>query len=252
MKATDPADTHTPDAIRKRLSQRGGAGYIGDFILGGIDGCVTTFAIVTASVGAGLDTVVIVVLGFANLLADGFSMAASNFQSARSQELLIRLARRDELNQIREHPEGEREEIKQIYAAKGFTGQLLDDVVQHVTSDPDLWVETMLTEELGLPIEPPHPVKAALVTYLAFLLIGGLPLIPFIVPGLNSDMRFTLSIIAAGLSFFSVGWGKGWVFKDRKLLAGLETLATGILAAGIAYGVAVIIRHLVQQAGYAV
>ena len=103
---------HTPERIQDRLENQEGTGYAGDFILGGIDGCVTTFAIVTASVGAGFDNWVVMVLGFANLLADGFSMAAGNFQNAKSQALRLELARNEEMRHIEVLPEGERAEIR--------------------------------------------------------------------------------------------------------------------------------------------
>jgi vacuolar iron transporter family protein len=76
---------HSPEAVRRRLSERRGQGYVGDAVLGGIDGCVTTFAVVAGAVGGGFPGLVVVVLGFANLLADGFSMAVSNYQGTKSQ-----------------------------------------------------------------------------------------------------------------------------------------------------------------------
>jgi vacuolar iron transporter family protein len=110
---------HSPEAVRQRLENRHGPGYLGDAVLGGIDGCVTTFAVVAGAVGAGFSGLVIVVLGYANLLADGFSMAVSNYQGTKSQRQQVEEARRGEERQIEEIPEGEREEVRQIFAAKG-------------------------------------------------------------------------------------------------------------------------------------
>jgi VIT1/CCC1 family predicted Fe2+/Mn2+ transporter len=236
-------EDHTPERIRLRLENQAGTGYAGDFILGGIDGCVTTFAIVTASVGAGFENWVVVVLGFANLLADGFSMAAGNYQNAKAQGLRLKLAREEEHRHIDLLPEGEEEEIRQIFIKKGFSGKLLDSVVAHVTSNKDLWVDTMLSDELGLPSRPPHAVKAAFVTYLAFVLIGGIPLIPYLIPALSLHQAFTTSIVAACFAFFAVGWLKGYMMGGRKWTAGIETLLTGGLAAAIAYLVAYTIRQ---------
>jgi hypothetical protein len=76
---------HRPEAVRRRLAERRGQSYLGDAVLGGIDGCVTTFAVVAGAVGGGFPGLVVIVLGFANLLADGFSMAVSNYQGTKSQ-----------------------------------------------------------------------------------------------------------------------------------------------------------------------
>jgi hypothetical protein len=152
---------HRPEAVRQRLLERRGQGYLGDAVLGGIDGCVTTFAVVAGAVGAGFSGLVIVVLGFANLLADGFSMAVSNYQGTKSQLERVEEARLSEERQIEEIPSGEREEVRQIFAAKGFSGDTLDSVVEVITKDRGLWVDTMLAEELGLEVQGPDPHRSS-------------------------------------------------------------------------------------------
>lgn len=148
---------HHPDAIKTRLNAARNHSYLGDAVLGGIDGCVTTFAVVAGTVGGGFSGVVAIVLGFANLFADGFSMAVSNYQATKSQGERVEQARRLEEQHIAQVPEGEREEVRQIFLQKGFEGQVLDDVVEVITSNQKLWVDTMLTEELGLQIDGPRP-----------------------------------------------------------------------------------------------
>src|SRR3989344_3143159 len=64
--------------------------YLPEFVYGGIDGAVTTFAVVAGAVGATLSPAIVLILGFANLLADGFSMAVSNYLSTKSQTELHR------------------------------------------------------------------------------------------------------------------------------------------------------------------
>lgn len=64
--------------------------YLGEFVYGGIDGAVTTFAVVAGATGARFDTKVLLVLGFANLIADGFSMGVGSYLSSKSEIELMR------------------------------------------------------------------------------------------------------------------------------------------------------------------
>ncbi len=235
---------HRPEAVQQRLARKRSQSYLGDAVLGGIDGCVTTFAVVAGAVGGGLSGIVVIVLGFANLLADGFSMAVSNYQGTKSQREQVEQARRAEERHIEEIPGGEREEIRQIFANKGFSGGTLEKIVEVITSDRTLWVDTMLTEELGLEIEGPDPLRAALATFAAFIAVGLVPLVPFVVPDLSLDTRFMASATATGIAFFGVGMVKGLVLDRAALWSGIETLLTGGGAALLAYAVGTWLRSI--------
>ena len=226
---------HKPEAIKFRLRKLNHHSYLGDAVLGGIDGCVTTFAVVAGTVGGGFSGIVAIVLGFANLLADGFSMAVGNYQGTKSQLEWVEKARRQEERHIELVPEGEREEIRQIFAAKGFEGDALENAVEVITKDRQLWVDTMITEELGLQLDGPSPMKAALATFFAFLVVGFIPLVPFLIPNLTPKQTFLASSIVTALAFFSVGVAKGKVLKRPIFKAGFETLFVGGMAAAIAY-----------------
>jgi VIT1/CCC1 family predicted Fe2+/Mn2+ transporter len=141
---------HEAAVIESRLTAAKQNSYLGDAVLGAIDGCVTTFAVVAGASGAALPASVAIILGLANLLADGFSMAASNYQRAKSEHEWLARARAIEEMHVQKVPDGEREEVRQIFAAKGFQGELLQQIVQGITHDRKLWVDTMRTEELGL------------------------------------------------------------------------------------------------------
>lgn len=212
-------------------------------MLGGIDGCVTTFAVVAGAVGGGFSTIVIIVLGFANLVADGFSMAVSNYQGTKSQREIVEKARRTEEHHIEHIPEGEQEEIRQIFARKGFDGDVLEKIVDVITQDRQLWVNTMLTEELGLQVSGPSPLRAALATFAAFFVVGVIPLVPFLVPDLTADQAFLGSALVTGLAFFGVGMVKGLVLGRSALRSGFETLLMGGLAAFLAYVVGAWLRQ---------
>jgi VIT1/CCC1 family predicted Fe2+/Mn2+ transporter len=231
-------DEHTPGAVRKRLRARPSPSYLHDFIYGAIDGAVTTFAVVAGVEGAGLSETVVIILGGANLIADGFSMAVSNFLGSRAARQQRERDRREEQRQIREVPEGEREEVRQLFAAKGFQGDDLERVVDVITADPDVWVDTMMTEELGYGSTEPNEYKAALATLVAFLAIGFLPLMVFVYdlvfPG-NVEAAFTWSSVMTAVAFAVVGGLKSRFVDQSWWRSALETMAVGGLAAVLAY-----------------
>lgn len=245
--------SHEPQAISERLSENKKHSYLRDFIYGATDGIVTTFAIVTGVAGAKLGHEVIVVLGAANLIADGFSMAASNYLGTRTDEQLRENARQMEISHIRLNPEGEREEIRQIFAAKGFEGEELENAVDVITRNQEQWVNTMLVDEHGLTLEGPSPTIAALTTFWAFVAVGLLPLLPFILFGLgnveaegaaNSSM-FVWSSVMTAIAFFLVGASKSFFVSQSWLRSGLETLAIGSGAAAIAYWIGYLLHQMV-------
>ena len=229
-------DDHTQEAIARRLAAATSHSYLGDFVLGAVDGAVTTFAVVAGGAGAGLSNGVVLVLGLSNVVADGFSMAAGNYLRARADLLVLERIRRMEEAHIDHIPEGEREEIRQIFQAKGFEGEVLDKIVSVITEDRQQWVNTMLTEEWGLRLAPPSPWRAGLATFAAFLLAGLIPLIPpLVLIGGDSRQAFAASSVMTGFTFFVVGLIRGRVVENRPLAAGVETLFIGGGAAAVAF-----------------
>ncbi len=235
---------HEAKTIAARLASAREHSYLGDAVLGAIDGCVTTFAVVAGAAGAKLSAPVAVILGVANLIADGFSMAVSNYQRARSEQGLLTKARASEEMHIRLVPEGEREEVRQIFAAKGFAGEELERIVEVITQNPKLWVDTMLTEELGLKLELPKPAIAALATFVGFSVAGLVPLLPYLVPMPLPKQTFWVSAGLTCVTFFTIGLLKGRVLRQALLLSGLETLFVGGAAAGLAYLVGELLQNL--------
>jgi vacuolar iron transporter family protein len=214
------------------------ASNLRDFVYGAVDGAITTFAVVAGSAGADLDDEIVIVLGGANLIADGFSMAVSNFLGSRAERQQRERARRDEERQIRDIPEEERGEVREIFAAKGFEGADLDRAVEVITSDPVVWRDTMMSDELGYGSYEPNEVRAALATLLAFVTIGFLPLLVFVydlaAPG-DVDDPFAWSAIMTGIAFLVVGAMKSRFVDQPWWRSALETLAVGSIAAVLAY-----------------
>jgi VIT1/CCC1 family predicted Fe2+/Mn2+ transporter len=230
---TDQHD-HSPEGIKRRLSARVRTSTLKDMIYGGIDGAVTTFAIVAGVQGAGLSPTIIVALGIANIIADGFSMAASNYSGTKAE-----LDDRHRIIQIEEthittNPEGELEELRQILEFRGLSGEVLERATHQIAQDKDNWIALMLTDEYGLPRDEPHPMRAALATFGAFLIAGSIPLLPFI---LAVPSAFQVSIGATLITFFLIGSGKSRWSLSSWWRSGSETLAIGATAALLAYGV---------------
>lgn len=232
----DLHDQHTPSAVASRLSQSTRHSYLGDFVFGAVDGTVTTFAVVAGVAGAEMSLGVAIVLGVANLLADGFSMAVGNYLSTKTDREVIDYARRLEEAHIDEIPDGEREEIRQIFAGKGFGGELLEQIVSTITDDRRRWVDTMLTDELGLRLETPSPFRAAMSTISAFILAGLIPLLPLML-WRHGDPQwvFQISTLATGITFAVIGVAKGYVVRRSLWRSGLESFMVGGTAAALAY-----------------
>jgi VIT1/CCC1 family predicted Fe2+/Mn2+ transporter len=239
---------HTPEAIRRRLDAGPEHTYLRDFVYGSIDGVVTTFAVVAGVAGAGLAWGIVVILGVANLVADGFSMAVGNFLGTRAERQWHDRLRQIELEHIAHYPEGEREEIRQIFASKGFAGDDLERAVGVITADVRRWVDVMLTEELGISLNGPKPLRAACTTFVAFVLAGSLPLVAFVLrlgaPGELVRNPFSWSAGMALLAFFLIGTFKSRYVLQRWWVAGAETAAIGATAAGLAYGVGWLLKGL--------
>ncbi len=233
--------SHTREAIQERLSRDTHRSYLRDWIYGGIDGTVTTFAIVAGVVGADLPGVVVLVLGLANLMADGFAMGAANYSGTKAEldnyERLLAVER----EHIALVPTGEREEIRQIFARKGFSGAELERVVEVITSDADRWAETMAAEEYGLskPVNP--PLLAALNTFAAFVLCGLVPLVSYLIA-----YRLAWCAVATGLVFFAIGTVKSRWSLGGWAKSGLETLLIGMSAAGLSFIIGFGLRALVK------
>jgi vacuolar iron transporter family protein len=223
---------HSAQAIAKRLARAPAVSYLRDWVYGGIDGAVTTFAIVAGVVGAELSNGVVLILGIANLVADGFSMTASNYSGTKTEH-----EEHDQLRAIEERhidvvPEGEREEIRQIFLGKGFRGPDLERAVDVITANRERWVDTMLAEEYGLPKAVRSPLKAGASTFAAFVLCGAVPLLPF---AFASPAAFQLSIAMTALVFFLIGSTKSRWSPVSWWRSGAETLAIGLGAAALAF-----------------
>ena len=218
--------------------------YLAEFIYGGIDGGVTTFAVVAGAVGANFGIDVILILGVANLIADGFSMSVGSYLSSKSEHEKHDKFKRLEQWGIENVPDKEREEIRAIYKSKGLSGKLLDSVVETITSDKEIWVDVMMKDEHNLIRSSESPIRKALATFLSFLLVGMIPLFSFFM-GIEIQKAFFISCALTTLSFAVIGFLKSYVNYTSKFNAVSETLLLGIAAALLAFGAGSILEGLV-------
>jgi VIT1/CCC1 family predicted Fe2+/Mn2+ transporter len=175
------------------------------------------------------------------LFADGFSMAASNYLGTKAEHDDWRRLEHVENRHIDLEPEGEREEVRQIFERKGFAGTDLQRIVELVTSNRERWVRTMLMDEYGLPHAVRSPWIAALSTFTAFLICGLVPLLPYLLETGNSLL---VSVALTGTVFFAIGSIKSRWSTSSWWSSGLITLLVGGMAASLAYAVGVILGRL--------
>ncbi|MCF8247010.1 MAG: VIT1/CCC1 transporter family protein [Saprospiraceae bacterium] len=211
--------------------------YLAEFVYGGMDGIVTTFAVVAGAAGAGLDSSVVIILGFANLIADGFSMSVGSYLANHSENHTYEKYRRLEYLEVEHNPEEGREEIRQIFIKKGLSGTTLETVVKAITSDKDVWVDTMMKDELNLTPGSRSPLSKAMVTFIAFNLVGLVPLTIYLLDYFTkiSQDLFLVSGLMTALAFACIGLLKSYVGEQPLWKGVTQTLALGSGAAILAY-----------------
>ncbi len=218
---------------------------IGDFlkeaVFGLNDGVVSTFAVVAGLTGGVIENKTILLAALATLVAGGFSMGLGTYLGSKAEKEHYESERKRELYEMDHMPEIERQEIRDIYAAKGFTGKLLEDVVEKITSDPKIWLDTMMRDELGFSQAPPKPGLNGLVMSAAFVTGALMPTLPYFFAAYGSRSIFVFSLVASTVALLVAGSLKTRFTKRNVFLSALETLLVGALAAGASYGIGVLI-----------
>lgn len=244
--ATDKEQSFT-DLLAKRIQEKkkrfDKSEYLGDFVYGANDGIITTFAVVTGAVGASLSPGVVVILGVANLLADGFSMGASNFLSIMSRRNVHKMMRQEQDHDIEHNPEVAREEVRHVLRQWDTPVEVIERMMLAVTRSRRRWADFVLREEYNITDEDTeHPGQHGFATFMAFVIVGTLPLIPYIF-GVKAEHQFMISIIATAIALFGTGaaqsllTNKKWWWKT-----GLQMLVVGGIAAIISYSIGFLIK----------
>lgn len=227
--------------------------HLVQFVYGATDGTVTTFAVVAGAYGAGLGPKVVIILGFANLIGDGFSMGASSYQSARS-ELQQRL------NALKEYKAKISRGDKSIHASLekhlsedyGLSGNSLLKAAQNASHHEDKVIRHLLREQFGaseIEVSRKAALVPAVATFTSFVVVGLVPLLPYIV-GTMLDIRpgllFSMSLMATFMSFTLIGYLRGKVTDISRLRTSTETVMLGIVAASLAYTCGTLLEKIIK------
>lgn len=218
--------------------------YIKSIIYGGLDGIITTFAVVAGVAGAALSPGVVLILGFANLFADGLSMAIGDYLSTKAEVEFQQAERGREAWEVENYPEGEKHELMELYMNKGMSEEDAKTVVDIISKNKEAWVDIMMVEELGIIHEEDSPLKNALITFVSFITFGFIPVVTYVVsrfiPSLPVN-TFALSAVLTSLTLFTLGALKVKVTGKNWFKSGLEMLIVGGLAAGAAYLIGILL-----------
>ena len=210
--------------------------YIRDLVFGFGDGVNTSLGIVAGVGGAEIASGIVILAALVGMFTGAKAMAVQNYLAVKSQREILESEIKRELYEIEQLPDRERQEIEEIYKAKGFEGDDLQKVVDKITSNKDVWLKTMLTEELGLNLEiAGSPLKSAFTMFGAFLLGGILPIIPYFFIG-----GLTALLIAIGVSItssFIIGAMKSRMARKSWVRGGIEMAGLGTGIALLGYGI---------------
>ncbi|MEN6364401.1 MAG: VIT1/CCC1 transporter family protein [Rectinema sp.] len=213
--------------------------YLKSVVYGGLDGTITTFAAVAGVAGASLSPGIVLIMGFANLVADGLSMSIGDFLSSKSEAEYQAAERGREEWEVDTYPEGEKRELREIYEARGMEAEDAKAIVDIIAKDRKSWVDTMMVEELGILPDDGSPLKSAIATFVSFATFGFLPILAYVlalfIPAL-AGFRFPLACILTAATLFGLGAAKTRITGRNWFVSGLETLLVGGIAALAAYG----------------
>jgi len=222
-------------------------GLLKPVIFGGLDGILTSFAIVAGAAGGNLPAEVILVLGFSNILADALSMGVGEFLSSKANNEWIINERRREAWEMDNYPEGEIEEMIQIFEAKGMNLEDATSVVQTMAKYKEFFVDIMMTHELDLSVpEEDHmktSIQEGLIMFTSFAVFGSMPLlgyiiIPVVFSSLGPEPLFLAACAVTAVVLFILGSVKSRFCIQSWYSSGAETLLLGGACATVAYSVA--------------
>lgn len=232
---------HQPAVISKSLKEEHVDFSLAEVILGGQDGLVNVLGVILGVAAASGEPRIIVAAGLAATLAESASMAAVAYTSTRANAEHYQSEAKRELWEIDHNPEGEKEEIRQIYLKRGFTGELLEKVVSKIAQDKKVWLEVMMAEELKLaPIPKERALRSAVIVGSSAVIGSIIPLAPFLF--LPVQLSIASALVVSAITLFAVGAYKAKVTVGHWYRSGLELTVIGLVSALVGYGVGLLFK----------
>lgn len=218
------------------------SGYIWEVVYGGIDGIVTTFAVVAGFVWAGASATLgdiwplaVVLFGLANLFWDGVSMGLGKYLSTKSEQDIYHREWQKETLAMTTYYDREYKETVDILVEQGVepleATQMTDIMVKH----PEIWVKRQMDNELGIPdVRDEKPIIQGLITLFSFIVFGAIPLIPYIFLGDGSDY-WMISLIMTGISLILLGVVRRYITRINFFATVSQMVVLWAVAAAVAY-----------------
>lgn len=237
---------------KRAPEQHGGAGsdYIKSIIFGGLDGIITTFAIVAAAAGANESWKIVLTFGFANAVADAWSMGFGEFISGAAELEHAKRERAREEWEVEHNVQGEIDEMVEIYEQKGFPHEDAVGLVRIISKDPKRFVDIMMVEELGILIDEDDditgPAKQGAVMFTSFIFFGIFPLLAYLGgTGGGLDWVFGLACGITGLGLLILGGAKGFLTGQSIPITSVKMLFNGTVSGGVSFGIGVLVSYIV-------
>lgn len=235
--------THSQKAheFHTRTDPHGQASHLNGLILGGQDGVVNTLGVILGVAAATSDARIVMAAGLAAAFAESVSMGAVAYTTTRADAALYESEMARERRHIDQVPELEREEVREIYRAKGFSGALLEKIVETITADKEVWLAVMMAEEHKLGEVPASAaLKSALLVGVSAIVGSLIPLVPFIFLGVTLAMW--ASVATAAVVLFAAGVYKAVTTVGHRMRSGIEMVVIGIASAMVGYLVGVLFK----------
>jgi len=224
-----------------------GGPFIKSAVYGGLDGTITTFAVVAGVAGASLNAGVVLILGFANLIGDGLSMAIGDFLSTKAEDEYHKAERERESWEAKNYPEGEKKEMVELYEGQGIKKKDAEIMVNTMAKYKEAWVDIMMVEELGIVKSKESPLKNSLVTFGSFCIFGLIPLMAYLLASfipILKENTFTVACYLTAFTLFLLGSAKVKVTGKNWFKSGLEMVLVGGIASAAAYGIGFLLQGL--------
>lgn len=225
------------DAL-KHLEPKTASAQLADIILGGQDGLVNTLGVILGVAAASSDLRIIIAGGLAATFAESISMGAVAYTSTLAEHDHYRSEVERERREIREMPDVEAQEVRDVFKAWGFEGELLENAVTQIVKNEEAWVDVMMRNELKLaPIESSNALRAALIVGFSALVGSFIPLTPFLILQSNIGLAIIVSLIISALALFAVGAYKASITVGKPARSGLQMAVIGIVSALAGYAI---------------